>query len=287
MGDVKYFKALVQVVMSNQPSLFEELPEREEMLRSIFEKGIFIPQGEIDKKIGWGIGSTRFVNDENWIFGILHKVISSDTSILPFNANSLEELQHVPGNVVNKAPFFFNFAEQHLYTQSHWQICRASKSASKTWKNILLFALSKHIFSLDVQSIPEEASFWEQMNKVDRINNAQFELYGPNILNDERIRSLISEFNPTETDGLIITLKNYIKGLKTDAEEFISLLKYILRGGGRGEFKGVDKSTGKSISFKTDSNLATYIASNTLDKTSSDMEISKVLNEILRQENTN
>lgn len=192
----------------------------------------------------------------------MHKVVdASNISTLPPSANSLSEIQHLAGYVVNKTPFFFDFSNQHLYTQSHWLISRASKSTSEIWKQLLAYALQQYVRSFDVQSIPEETSFWEQMRKLKSVNSAEFELFGPNILNDERIRELMSDFNQTDTDGIVLILRNFLKGLKTDTEEFMALLRYILRGGGKGTFKGVDKQTDKPRTVKTESKLQIIIVS--------------------------
>ncbi len=289
MATVKYFNALLQVVISDQLILFEDVPDRETLLRSVFEKGVFIPQGELNKNSGWGIGNTRYITkDHNWLFGFLHKVVdASNISTLPPRANSLDEVKQLAGYIVNKTPFYFDFSNQRLYTQSHWLISRASKSTSEIWKQMLSHSLQRNIRSLDVQSIPEESGFWDQMNKLKYVNTANFELFGPNILNDQRIRELMSDFNPTDTDGITLVLKNFFKGLKTDSKEFMVLLRYILKGGGKGVFKGVDKQTGKPRTVKTQSKLQTIDVSKKLDENSTDIEVLEVFEEITEQDKKN
>lgn len=289
MANARYFNALLQVVMNDQLKLFEDIPDRKTLLRSVFEKGLFMPRGDVDKDFGWGIGDTRYITkDKDWLFGFLHKGIdASNVSTLPPTASSLNEVQHLAGYIINKTPFFYNFANQHLFTQSHWLISRASKSTSEIWKQILTFAFQRYIRSLDVQSIPEESGFWEQMNKFKHVNTAEFELFGPNILNDERIRELLSDFSPTDTNGITLLLKNFIKGLKMDSEELRALLHYILKGGGKGIFKGVDRQTEKPRTVKTESKLQIFVVSKKLDENSNDQEALKVLEEITGREMKN
>jgi len=124
------------------------------------------------------------------------------------------------------------------------------------------------------------------MKKLNYINKAEFDLFGPNILNDKRIRELISEFHPTDTDGIIITLKNYLNGLKTDTEEFKSLVSYLLRGGGKGVFKGKDNRDNEKT-IKTESKHEKISVSQKLNQESSLAEINMVRKEIERGENRN
>lgn len=253
--EAKYFNALLQVVMDPQLSLFNERKfERDALLRELFEHGVYIPVGQIEEEIGWGIGDTQYVDDNNnWIFGFLHKVVdASDISTIPPNANSLKEARNLDEGMINKTPFFFDFKRQHIYTQSHWRISRAPISSSKIWEKIITHVLKKHIRYVTVQPIPEGDSFWEQMQKLKAIHRAEFDLYGPNILNEERIRNLIKDLNPTDSNGIIVVLKNYLKGLKTETEEFKALISYVLKGGGKGIFKGPDKRTEKTRTVITE-----------------------------------
>ena len=141
--------------------------------------------------------------------------------------------------------------------------------------------MEDYIIDLEVQAIPEKDSFLQMLNSFENITYAQFDLFGPNVLNDNRIKSLISDFKGTETNGIIITLKNYLKGLKIESEEFIALLNYIFRGGGKGELRGKEKKTQSEKNIKTNSNLKSISVTIKIDNISTEEDIIVVFNEIL------
>jgi hypothetical protein len=267
--------------MDNQINLFRKTITREELLRTSFENGLFISPD--DETAGWAIDDTRYIeSDYNWVYGLLCKVTDgSKLTTLPEGANSLKEAQHLKGYTVTKTPFFFNFKTQHIYTQSQYLISRSPKSSSEIWKTILIRHFNNYILDLDVQSIPEKETFSKKMEDFKNINRAEFDLFGPNILNDERIRDIIKEFNPTDTNGIVIVLKNYLNGLKSHTEEFKSLISYVLRGGGKGTFTGTHKETNRTITVKTESKLRTLHVSKKLDENSSIEDIQSVLREII------
>ncbi len=125
--EARYFKALLQVVLSQQMTLFSESPNRENIIRNTFEQGFLIPIGELHSDVRWGVYNTRYITDDNnWLFGFLHKVIDSNIITLPPDANSLEEARIIEEDIINRTPFFFNYKNQHIYTQSHWRIVSAS-----------------------------------------------------------------------------------------------------------------------------------------------------------------
>lgn len=278
----KYFKALVQIVITYQTNLFETIPDREKLLRDVFENGFYIEKGDLDNEAGWGIDDTKYITDDkNWIFGFLCKVLENPhITTLPVQASSLKEIRNLNDSIVVCTPFFFNFEYQHLYTQSHWSITRTSNGASEIWQKALNLKLQTYIDDLDVQSIPEGTKFLAQMQEIKILRRAEFDLFGPNILNDERIRGLIKEFQPTGSRGLSILLKNYISGLKTDAEEFLALLNYLLKGGGKGVFSGPDKNGNNKV-VKTESRPKEIVVSHKLDKQSDYDEIQSVFKEII------
>lgn len=274
--------ALLQVVMNDQTNLFEtKLPDREELLRDIFENSFLIEPGQLGLETGWGIFNTTYLTEEkDWIFGFLCKVLEEhNVDTLPLEANSLSEITNFKDRMVYCTPFFFNFTTQHIYTQSHWKVRKTSNSASEIWQKMLYIKLRPYIYDLDVQSIPEANSFYEKISKIKLMQQAEFDLFGPNILNDERIRSLITDFQPTGSRGLLILLKNYLQGLKTESEEFTNLIKYLLKGGGKGVFTGIDNK-GASKVIKTESQPVEINVSKKLTKQSSDLEVKMVFDEL-------
>jgi hypothetical protein len=283
--EARYFKALLQVMISRQMTIFYDPPDKENLIRNTFEQGFLIPIGKLQPEIGWGVYNTRYITeDHNWLFGFLHKIIDSNLMTLPPNADSLKEVRIMEENIINITPFFLDFSNQYIYTQSHWRISRASKSTSQIWEDILSHILKQDISYLNVQSIPEERSFWEKMNKLKIVQSAQFELFGPNILNDKKIRELIGEFDGIDTNGIILILRNYLKGLKTETEDFMALLKYLLKGGGKGTFKGIEKITNKNLTVTTEAKLKEIKVREKLDESSSDDIIYAVHLQLLESE---
>jgi len=231
------------------------------------------------------IGNTQNLYDKRWVFGFLNRV-SDVTSIstIPDEAISLSEIQKLSNRLVFRTPFFFDFERQLIYTQSHYQIVRTSKSAARIWKRLFENRLEQYLLNLEVQPIPDQTTFWEKISELEVVNAAEFYLFGPNALNDERIRSLIGEFTPTGTNGLGVILKNYVKGLKIDAEEFKQLLKYLFRGGGKGIFRGREKNTRRQKKIDLDSKTQQISVTKRLVEESSQEDILTVLNELIKME---
>ena len=280
-NSAKYFKALLQIVLSAQTNLFEKMKTRDQLLRSVFESTFYIEGSEFEGDIGWGISDTRyFDNEHDWVFGFLCKVIENPNVItLPAKSNSLLEIENMEDKLVLCTPFYFNFSTQNIYTQSHWQIARSSNSSSEIWRRILTYKLKQYIYDLDVQSIPEEESFWRQLEQLRNIQKAEFSLFGPNILNEERIRDLLDDFQPTGSRGISLLLKNYIDGLRLDSHELMTLLNYVLRGGGKGVLSGLDRNNVQKV-VKTESKPLEINVTDKLDKRSNQNLIYDVLKQL-------
>ncbi len=284
---VKYFKSLLQIVL--QANLFEKQQfTREDLLRNLFESSFYISGSDFDGENGWGIMDSRYIDENHdWLFGFLCKIVENpNVTTLPAEANSLTEIAEMADKLVIFNPFFFNFSKQHIYTQSNWQISRSSNSASKIWRGILTKKLKPHIHDLEVQSIPEQESFWKLLNQLKVVHKADFSLFGPNNLNEERIRELLNDFQPTGSQGIFLSLKNYFQGLYMDSQELQMLLDYILRGGGKGTFTGLDKDKNQKI-VNTESKLLEIQVTERLDKKSSGAQIISVLQQINNIGNSN
>lgn len=284
MKPASYFNALIQLIPIKQISLFDEILTREEMFRKVFENDQLIRLKE-SNNISWAIGNAKYLSNKRWIFGFLNRVSDiTNIATIPDKAISLSEIQNLSNRLVFRTPFFFDFKRQLIYTQSHYQIVRTSRSAAKIWRLILQKRLLDFLEDLDVRPLPDQTTFWEKINELEVVNAAEFYLFGPNALNEERIKSLISEFTPTETTSLGIVLKNYVNGLRIDAEEFKELLKYLFRGGGKGTFRGRDKDTKLQKKIETDSKTQQIPVTLRLSQDSSQEDILKVLNEFLKTE---
>jgi hypothetical protein len=253
--EIKYFNALVQIVLSGQQKLFDQIPDRQTLLRNIFEKDILIPINEIDKDMIWGIGRTRYLTEDNkWLLGFLYRCVdASKVSTIPQDCKTPDEIKKLSGMIVNMTPFIFNFSTQHIYTQNNYSVTRTPKAAAAIWLKIISYQLRDYkndINNIYVQPIPEKEEFWKQMEHIKVMNRAELELFGPNYLNEERIKSLYNDFGrPVDSQGLEIILKNYKEGLNKDAMEMLMLIKYILNGGGKGRFKGLDKDKNETTVY--------------------------------------
>lgn len=284
----KFYNALIQIKLIPIANIFTgESSSRESLLRNVFESELLIPVGGIDDSFAWGIGDTRYITpDDNWLFGYLYKIsYSSDVATLPHSAHSLSEIKNLPDGIVNKTAFFFNFSSQRIYTQNQYRICRASRSISVIWEKMLRFRLKGQIVDIDVQSIPLQEDFYMELEQLDIIYRAQFDLFGPNFINEERIKSIISEFDETNTNGLGIILKNYLDGLLKDSTDLLELIRYALKGGGRGVIRGRDKKTGKTRNIETDSKTQVILVSKNLNKEPEEEDIKSTLKEIIQKEN--
>ncbi len=283
----EFYNALVQIKLIPIPDIFTgKYVSRESLFRDVFESELLVPVGEIDDNYAWGIGDTRYITfDNKWLFGYLYKIsYASDVTTLPYAAHSLSEIKNLPDGIVNKTAFFFNFSTQRIYTHNQYRICKASKSISYIWKKIFRFRLEGQIIDVDVQSIPLQENFYKEMEQLDIIYRAQFDLFGPNFMNEERIKSLISEFDDTNTDGIGIILKNYLNGLVRESSDFLEFIRYTLKGGGRGVIKGRDRLTGKTRNIETDSKTQVIPVSKNLNKEPNDDDIKSTLKEIIEKD---